>query len=295
MATKSVVHHLFLVGISTCALLVLTVDTYNLHNKQFQSYYRKDINRLHSAEEIGLDKKGLSEETGSYKYRSNRRSSHRIYETEELEDLEVKLSRVCGRKQSSYISGGRNAKPGEFPSFVLIINVLGGWLKSASGSCGGTILDEYHVLSAAHCFGSGGYDWLSGSVDALVDRPNNDSVVLPHKIESVCRHPDWEDGNGYSPDLAVIRLKEPFKFGPNVQSACLPVSDYAGEFGGEVIVHALGMGNILEWNSTYNVYPEKLRALPVDKDTCPAGFQSDIHMCWEWKDKNYIGGVCLGE
>lgn len=293
MVKRSIVVNLF--GVLTLVALFLTVYAHNLYNKQFQRYDREDKNRSYTGKEIGLDEGESSEEIDSNRSGSNRKSSHRMFESDQLEDLELKLSKVCGRKQSSYISAGPYAKAGEFPSYTFLINYDGNkssasWEEGRS-TCGGTILDEYHILTAAHCLTN---DWVTGFADAILDFPKKLNT-LPYRIISFCNHPDYDPNNPYTPDLAVARVHKPFKFGRNVQSACLPVSDYGDErWGGEAIVHQIGMGVSFK-NGTYVEAPEKLRILPVDKIVCPAGYQSNMFLCFKDKDPRYVGNICGGE
>lgn len=67
------------------------------------------------------------------------------------------LVQTCGKRSvkipGTRIVGGRKAKKGEFPWQVSIASV------SSTGSkkhfCGGTILSENTILTAAHCVASG--------------------------------------------------------------------------------------------------------------------------------------------
>jgi secreted trypsin-like serine protease len=51
---------------------------------------------------------------------------------------------AAGRQSGSRIVGGVPAKPGEFP-FVAAL------YKDDAFGCGGSIIDERHILTAAHC------------------------------------------------------------------------------------------------------------------------------------------------
>jgi prostasin len=101
------------------------------------------------------------------------------------------------------IVGGVNAIPGEFPYIVSIQWVI---LGASTHVCGGSILNNIWVLSAAHCLtelpARGRLEILAGlhsqaqSADAVrigIDRPR--SII----------HPDWVAGGQVGPDdLALV-------------------------------------------------------------------------------------------
>ncbi|XP_023314171.1 transmembrane protease serine 4-like isoform X2 [Trichogramma pretiosum] len=91
--------------------------------------------------------------------------------------------------------------------------------------CGGVIISEYHVLTAAHC--------ILGSPEKEVNRievvagsnKRIDSSAVVHKVQSIAVHeqPRFFYDIG---DIAVIKVAEPFKFSSKIQPVKLPKHNY---------------------------------------------------------------------
>lgn len=104
------------------------------------------------------------------------------------------------------IVGGVNAFPGEFPYIISIQWVI---LGSSQHVCGGSILNNVWILTAAHCLTEipsvGRLEILAGlhnqqipgeAVRLGIDRPR--SII----------HPDWVSGGQVGPDdLALVSFK----------------------------------------------------------------------------------------
>ncbi|XP_022911963.1 chymotrypsin-1-like [Onthophagus taurus] len=76
------------------------------------------------------------------------------------------------------IVGGHLADVGQFPFQVGIVHITEGLL------CGGTILTEWWILSAAHCFEHnyrGRYDVVVGSVDLTMGKEYTVAMIVMHK------------------------------------------------------------------------------------------------------------------
>ncbi|KAL7297618.1 hypothetical protein TKK_0009289 [Trichogramma kaykai] len=91
--------------------------------------------------------------------------------------------------------------------------------------CGGVIISEYHVLTAAHC--------ILGNPESEVNRievvagsnKRIDSSAVVHKVQSIAVHdqPRFFYDIG---DIAVIKVAEPFKFSSKIQPVKLPKHNY---------------------------------------------------------------------
>ena len=97
----------------------------------------------------------------------------------------------------SKIVGGTDAYHGEFP-------YQASWQSSSHfNSCGGSILNENHVLTAAHCCEgvSSSYDIVGGEHI----RNQDDGSEQRMEIRRRHTHPDY-DGNNVDNDVCVLEV-----------------------------------------------------------------------------------------
>ncbi|KAM6178247.1 coagulation factor X [Rhynchocyon petersi] len=115
------------------------------------------------------------------------------------------------------IVGGTNCKEGECPWQALLIN------EDNEGFCGGTILSEYYILTAAHCLHQAKRFKVRVGDRNTAEEEGNEMV---HDVEMIIKHNRF-DLETYDFDIAVIRLKTPILFRMNVAPACLPEKNWA--------------------------------------------------------------------
>lgn len=145
------------------------------------------------------------------------------------------------------IIGGRRAKPGEFPFQVRLVISRNGKISG----CGGVIIDDYHVLTAAHCL----TDCLRGHVapddiklflgdHSRSDR--NDGQIMIY-AERLTIHEGFDDCRGIEAmnDIALIETERiSMKLTPegagSINRICMPTRDSRETEGERLLVTGWG-------------------------------------------------------
>ncbi|XP_051156161.1 chymotrypsin-2-like [Leptopilina boulardi] len=113
------------------------------------------------------------------------------------------------------IINGRKALPGELPYQVSLQTT------SNFPFCGGSILNENYVLTAAHCVvghNSITMKVVAGTIDLLQPK----STYLVDKIIS---HIEYDPSRSWKNDIALIKVKTPFIMSNEIQKIALPKLD----------------------------------------------------------------------
>ncbi|GFT33793.1 clotting factor B [Trichonephila clavipes] len=116
------------------------------------------------------------------------------------------------------IAGGEESQVGAWPWMAGIYTRNFG---IENFLCGAAIINNKHLVTAAHCFGSRGnarvlptrYSVRVGSIKVLEG--------TQHLIDEIIIHPQYIPRQHYN-DIAVIRLKDSINFENNIQPICLP-------------------------------------------------------------------------
>lgn len=114
---------------------------------------------------------------------------------------------------SPYIINGSNTTTQTHPYMgILIINRLSEPSKSIESFCGGTLIDEHHVLTAAHCLYTNNPSQfknlevvfnVTNIKDDIFDRANT------HAAKDVYYHSGFQPNGNFQNDIAIIKLAEP--------------------------------------------------------------------------------------
>jgi len=145
------------------------------------------------------------------------------------------------------IIGGEEAPPHAFPYQISLRNL-------GSHICGGSIIDETHVITAAHCV-----EGALPALDSVVAGAHHRILESGHQKRSVKtleHHESWNNPQ-FNNDVAIITVTEPFDFSdPNVQPIAMFGSADA-EIPAETICNSTGWGlttggglflpNALQW------------------------------------------------
>ncbi|TKS72980.1 Ovochymase-2 [Collichthys lucidus] len=118
------------------------------------------------------------------------------------------------------VVGGAEASYGSHPWLVSLQN-------RGSHFCGGAILTDRWIMTAAHCFASLSKEFLSG-VRAVVgefDQRVDDEEEQVFDIKSVSVHEKYRHALPMSYDIALMELNQPVRLGARVRPICLPLPD----------------------------------------------------------------------
>ena len=152
----------------------------------------------------------------------------------------VNIFVACGVKPAAIV-GGSEVTPYSLPWQVAFVR-----RGSNSPFCGGTLISDRHVLTAAHC--------TSGN-------RNYDVIVGEHTITStadgtrhrVCRYNDHPNYSNLNNDFSILHLETPVTIGTRAAPACLPTSTFGGDFLAGKTLTVSGWGALSEGGGSPNV------------------------------------------
>lgn len=186
-----------------------------------------------------------------------------------LQSTQVVKTDQCDSSQGLII-GGQNAKAGEFPHMVAI-----GYRNldnEVQYKCGGSLISEQHVLTAAHCR-------IADRVRPSEVRLGDLNLVLrefelPEEniaIESFNAHEKY-DPNENKNDIAVIKLARKVAFSKYIRPACLGTSNIVLK---NKKVIATGWGLTESVSSKNSDIMQKVELSIIENDKCNEIFVDD--------------------
>ncbi|XP_076343503.1 clotting factor B-like isoform X2 [Tachypleus tridentatus] len=124
--------------------------------------------------------------------------------------------------------------------------------------CGGFLIDERHVVSAAHCFAGirkrvSQYKIRLGQINAKEGRL--------HSVETIKVHEGFRP-RGYYNDIALLRLKNSVTFTDAVTPVCLPSPTLARQNLTGILTTLLGYGDLFYGGPTADVLQE-VKDIPI--------------------------------
>lgn len=129
----------------------------------------------------------------------------------------VTIMAALGVTPAYAIVKGADAAPGEFPYIAGLVD-----MSSAKVFCGGTLLSEQYVLTAAGCLQSRQASTLGvlvGDVDYTTGTDTNTAAL--YQVSAFIVHPNFDPKTRLN-DIALIKLAKPVTFNAGVRAALLP-------------------------------------------------------------------------
>ncbi|XP_078035087.1 proclotting enzyme [Augochlora pura] len=127
----------------------------------------------------------------------------------------------CGAKNGfqdqKRIVGGHNVEPGEWPWMAALFN-------AGRQFCGGSLIDDKHILTAAHCVANMNPWDVARLTVRLGDhniKTNTEIRHIERRVKRVVRHRGFNLRTLYN-DVALLTLSEPVAFSEQIRPICLP-------------------------------------------------------------------------
>ncbi|XP_075429363.1 coagulation factor IX [Ascaphus truei] len=158
------------------------------------------------------------------------------------------------------IVGGTESAKGEFPWQAHLVN------KNRAGFCGGTIINEKWIVTAAHCFLTGGeFTVVVGEHNTEV----SDGTEQYLKVSQVILHPTYNASqNKYNNDIALIELEKPMELNSYATPICIGDWDFTENLLKKVAVSMVtGWGDVRFQGRPATVL-QKLMVPYIDRATC---------------------------
>ncbi|XP_055590877.1 CLIP domain-containing serine protease B4-like [Uranotaenia lowii] len=139
---------------------------------------------------------------------------------------------VCGVSLGDRILGGKKTAINAYPwtALLLVQPIIG---KAVSYGCGGSLISDQFVLTAAHCFEELPFEVRVtqvrlGEWDILADEDcvegDCSDKPIDVRIGGHVVHADYDSANIHN-DIALIKLAHPVNFTDFISPVCLPLAD----------------------------------------------------------------------
>ncbi|XP_073713210.1 polyserase-2 [Misgurnus anguillicaudatus] len=120
---------------------------------------------------------------------------------------------VCGRPTlSTKIVGGQSANPGAWPWQVSL-------QSNSHHFCGGSLINNEWVLTAAHCFPSTSTASLTVLLGLQIQSGSNPNSTI-RTVSKIIKHPNY-NSNTNDNDITLLHLSSPVNFTDYIKPVCL--------------------------------------------------------------------------
>ncbi|XP_078352104.1 MAM and LDL-receptor class A domain-containing protein 2-like [Oculina patagonica] len=188
-----------------------------------------------------------------------------------LETVTTTKKASCGsRPSTTRIVGGTVAPVNSWPWQVMVTDSYG------SQFCGGSLVDRYWVVTAAHCMARKTPSSVKIRLGAHYRTQRSVGTEQDIGVAKIIMHENYNSPLKYSNDIALINLVRPADLGEEVGLVCLPDTGHHLPFDNvNKKCWITGWGSLSSWGSSPNTLRQASVPL-VSKQRCASAFPSEI-------------------
>uniref|UniRef100_A0A3B3VGX6 Peptidase S1 domain-containing protein n=1 Tax=Poecilia latipinna TaxID=48699 RepID=A0A3B3VGX6_9TELE len=123
-------------------------------------------------------------------------------------------SLLCGKAagSKSRIIGGQDAQLGDWPWQV--------YFTTSYSSCGGSLISNEWVLTAAHCISRDDLNYTKVQLGVVQPDSVSNSTKVTRRLSEIICHPEYDSLTSEN-DICLLKLSAPVDFTPYIQPICL--------------------------------------------------------------------------
>jgi len=198
---------------------------------------------------------------------------------------------LANRRQTSKIAGGKKTDVNKYP-WQVYIRIQ----QIPVPYCGGSVLSNQWILTAAHCFES----WITKSdVKVYLGDHNykipDEAKSIPMDVAEIILHDKWIKRNIYRYDFALLKLTDEIDFQshPHIRPICLPADGSKKDYS-DYVATATGWGGT-SWGGTGSPHLLEVDLTVVTETECREHYDStDIEQLLCTKGDSGKG-ICSGD
>ncbi|XP_012529670.2 chymotrypsin-2 [Monomorium pharaonis] len=185
------------------------------------------------------------------------------------------------------IVNGEDTKLGEIPYQVSLQTEY-----SSFHFCGGSILNDNYVITAAHCVD----DKDANDIKVVADTIDLNKPKSQHKVTKIIVHEEYDSSNSWINDIALLKVKIPFVISATVAYVSLLPKDYVVK--ANDIAVASGWGDIVENGPSTNKL-QRVNILIADQESCRSIYKKEGYNVYPTQicayDPSVEKGICNGD